>query len=153
MIGLLSIVSLRAQDIVNLRMDAAWQGLRGPVASMDEDILIKKDYFRDDWPSRKWFRSDLRNCLQEDNGRVLTFNNTGRLLTITYTNRGVAGKKTTCSYASNGLLSSFVGEGYKVQAAYRGTDADINIFAETKDYGRAVDVARGDLNNAPYRNS
>lgn len=142
-----------AQDIVNLRMDAQWQGLRGNVASMDEDILIKKDYFRDDWPERKWFRQDLRNCLQEDHGRMLTFNNMGRMTSITYTQRGVAGRKTTCSYASNGLLSSFTGEGYKVQASYKGTTADINIYAETKDYKKANNLSDADLNHTPYRNT
>ena len=151
-IAMLAFGSPKAQDIVNLRMDAAWQGLRGPVASMDEDILIKKDYFRDDWPQRKWFRQDLRNCLQEDNGRVLTFNPQGRMTSITYTNKGVAGKKTTCSYASNGLLSSFVGEGYKVEAKYSGTVADINIFAETRDYSPKVNLSYANLNYAPYKN-
>lgn len=152
-IALLGLGSLKAQDIVNLRMDAAWQGLRGPVASMDEDILIKKDYFRDDWPSRKWFRQDLRNCLQEDKGRIMTFNPNGRLASITYTNKGVAGLKTQCNYASNGLLSSFVGEGYKVEAKYSGTDADINIYAETKSYSSKVNLATADLNKAPYTNT
>ena len=36
-----------AQDIVNLRMDREQMGLRGNVASMDEDILLRKDYFRE----------------------------------------------------------------------------------------------------------
>ena len=47
-----------AQDIVNLRMDRQQMGLRGNVASMDEDILLRKDYFREDWPERKWFVKD-----------------------------------------------------------------------------------------------
>ena len=58
--------SVKAQDIVNLRMDRQQLGLRGYVATMDEDILIRKDYFREDWPERKWFVKDLRNVLSED---------------------------------------------------------------------------------------
>lgn len=142
-----------AQDIVNLRMDASWQGLRGSVATLDEDVLVRKDYFREDWPTRKWFRQDLRNCLMEENGRILTFNASGHLTSVTYTSRGVAGKKTTCSYASNGLLTSYLGEGYRVEAKYKGTEADINIYAETKNYSHKVDLLHDDLANAPYSNT
>ena len=143
----------KAQDVVNLRMDRQQMGLRGSVASMDEDILLRKDYFREDWPTRKWFVNDLRNVLREDNGRVVTFNQAGRMTSITYTHQGRAGKKTTCSYAANGLLSSFVGEGYRVEAKYNGNYADINVFAETRDYPASVNLAKADLNTAPYTNS
>ena len=142
----------KAQDIVNLRMDRQQMGLRGYVASMDEDILLRKDYFREDWPERKWFVKDLRNVLREDDGRIVTFNPAGRMLTITYTHQGRQGKTTRCNYASNGLLSSFVGEGYKVEAKYNGNMADINVFAETKDY-KSVNPAKADLNTTPYTNS
>lgn len=142
----------KAQDIVNLRMDRQQMGLRGYVASMDEDILLRKDYFREDWPERKWFVKDLRNVLREDDGRIVTFNPSGRMLTITYTHQGRQGKTTRCNYASNGLLSSFVGEGYKVEAKYNGNMADINVFAETKDY-KSVNLAKADLNTTPYTNS
>ena len=142
-----------AQDIVNLRMDRQQMGLRGNVASMDEDILLRKDYFREDWPQRKWFLKDLRNVLREDNGRVLTFNPAGRMLTITYTHQGKQGKTTRCTYAPNGLLSSFVGEGYKVEAKYNGNFADINVFAEAHDYNANVDLAKADLNTTPYTKS
>lgn len=142
----------KAQDIVNLRMDRQQMGLRGYVASMDEDILLRKDYFREDWPERKWFVKDLRNVLREDDGRIVTFNPAGRMLTITYTRQGKRGKTTTCSYASNGLLSSFVGEGYKVEAKYNGNMADINVYAETKDY-KSVNLAKADLNTTPYTNT
>ncbi len=142
----------KAQDIVNLRMDRQQMGLRGYVASMDEDILLRKDYFREDWPERKWFVKDLRNVLREDDGRIVTFNPAGRMLTITYTHQGRQGKTTRCNYASNGLLSSFVGEGYKVEAKYNGNMADINVFAETKDY-KSVNLAKADLNTTPYTNS
>lgn len=142
----------KAQDIVNLRMDRQQMGLRGYVASMDEDILLRKDYFREDWPERKWFVKDLRNVLREDDGRIVTFNPAGRMLTITYTRQGKRGKTTTCSYASNGLLSSFVGEGYKVEAKYNGSMADINVYAETKDY-KSVNLAKADLNTTPYTNT
>lgn len=141
-----------AQDIVNLRMDRQQMGLRGLVASMDEDIMLRKDYFREDWPERKWFVKDLRNILREDDGRIVTFNQAGRMTSITYTHQGKAGKKTECSYASNGLLSSFLGEGYKVEAKYNGSMADINVFAETKDY-KALNLAKADLNTTPYSNS
>ena len=142
-----------AQDIVNLRMDRQQMGLRGNVASMDEDILLRKDYFREDWPERKWFVKDLRSVLREDNGRIVTFNPAGRMLTITYTHQGKQGKTTRCTYAANGLLASFVGEGYKVEARYNGNNADINVFAETKDYNPSVDLAKADLNTTPYTNS
>ena len=146
------VLSVSAQDIVNLRMDRQQMGLRGYVASMDEDILLRKDYFREDWPGRKWFIKDLRNVLREDDGRIVTFNPAGRMLTITYTHQGKQGKTTRCTYASNGLLSSFVGEGYKVEAKYSGNYADINLFAETKDY-KSVNLAKADLNTTPYTNS
>lgn len=142
----------KAQDIVNLRMDCQQMGLRGYVASMDEDILLRKDYFREDWPQRKWFVKDLRNVLREDDGRIVTFNPAGRLLSVTYTHQGRQGKTTSCSYASNGLLSSFVGEGYKVEAKYNGNMADINVYAETKDY-KSVNLAKADLNTTPYTNT
>ena len=144
--------SVKAQDIVNLRMDRQQMGLRGYVATMDEDILIRKDYFREDWPERKWFVKDLRNVLSEDNGRIVTFNEAGRMTSITYTYQGKQGKKTNCTYASNGLLSAFVGEGYKVTAKYNGNMADINVYAETKDYKPSVNLRKADLNTAPYTN-
>ncbi len=146
------VLGLRAQDVVNLRMDRQQMGLRGMVASMDEDILLRKDYFREDWPERKWFVKDLRNVLREDEGRIVTFNQSGRMLTITYTQQGKKGLTTTCSYASNGLLSSYLGEGYKVEARYNGNNADINVYAETKDY-KTPNLAKADLNNTPYTNS
>lgn len=151
----LSIIALCAcadafsQDIVNLRMNRSQMGLRGDVASVDEDILLRKDYFREDWPQRKWFVGDLRNILREDQGRIVTFNRDGLLLTITYTLQGKPGKKTACSYASNGLLASYLGEGYKVEARYKNNTADINIFAETKDY-KSPNLAKADLNQTPY---
>lgn len=144
--------TIKAQDVVNLRMDRQQMGLRGYVASMDEDILLRKDYFREDWPERKWFIKDLRNVLREDEGRIVTFNPAGRMLTITYTHQGKMGLKTACVYAPNGLLSSFVGEGYKVEAKYNGNMADINVYAETKDY-RTTDLAKADLNTTPYANT
>lgn len=153
----LSIVLLHsaasAQDIVNLRLDANYQGLRGAVASLDEDILVKKEYFRDDWPERKWFRQDLRNCLTEEEGRIYTFNAKGQLTSMTYTSRGVAGEKVTCKYAKNGLLTNFLGEGYKAEAQYKGSAANINIYAETKNYSRKIDLATADLTTAPYTNA
>ena len=145
--------ALQAQDIVNLRMDRQQLGLRGYVASMDEDILLRKDYFRDDWPERKWFKNDLRQVLKEDDGRIIEFDKNGSATSITYTHQGKAGKKTTCSYASNGLLSSFVGEGYKVSAKYKDNMADINVYVETKAYSPKVNLAKADLNTAPYKNS
>lgn len=144
--------SAKAQDIVNLRMDRQQLDLRGNVASMDEDILLRKDYFREDWPQRKWFVNDLRNVLREDDGRIITFNPDGRMLTITYTHQGKPGNKTTCTYASNGLLTSYLGEGYKVEARYSGNMADVNVYAETKDY-KTLNLAKADLNTTPYTNS
>ncbi len=145
--------TINAQDIVNLRMDRQQMGLRGYVASMDEDILLRKDYFREDWPQRKWFVSDLRNILREDNGRIVTFNQAGKMTSITYTHQGKAGLKTNCTYASNGLLSSFLGEGYKVVAKYKGNYADIDVFAETRAYAPSVNLPTANLNNAPYTNT
>ena len=152
-IAVCAFVTANAQDIVNLRMDRQQMGLRGNVASMDEDILLRKDYFREDWPERKWFVKDLRSVLREDNGRIVTFNPAGRMLTITYTHQGKQGKTTRCTYAPNGLLSSFVGEGYKVEAKYNGNLADINVYAEAHDYSPSVDLAKADLNTTPYTNS
>ena len=143
---------VKAQDIVNLRMDRQQMGLRGYVASMDEDILLRKDYFREDWPERKWFVKDLRSILREDEGRIVTFNPAGRMLTITYTHQGKRGLTTRCAYAPNGLLTSYVGEGYKVEAKYNGNMADINVFAETKDY-KTPNLAKADLNTTPYTNT
>ena len=139
-----------AQDIVNLRMDREQMGLRGNVASMDEDILLRKDYFREDWPERKWFVNDLRSVLREDNGRIVTFNPSGRMVTVTYTYQGKAGKKVACTYASNGLLSSYTGLGYKVEAKYNGAYADINVYAESQDYGSNVNLAKDNLKGLPY---
>jgi hypothetical protein len=133
-------------------MDRQQMGLRGYVASMDEDILLRKDYFREDWPERKWFVKDLRSILREDEGRIVTFNPAGRMLTITYTHQGKQGLTTRCTYAPNGLLSSFVGEGYKVEAKYNGNMADINVFAETKDY-KSINLEKADLNTTPYTNT
>ncbi len=144
------LMSVEAQDIVNLRMDRQQLGLRGSVATLDQDIMLRKDYFREDWPERKWFKKDLRSVLREENGQVMTFNKEGRMTSITYTYQGKAGEKTTCSYASNGLLTSFVGEGYKVEARYQGNSADINVYAETRSYSSKVDVAKDNLKTAPY---
>ena len=144
---------VRAQDIVNLRMDRQQMGLRGPVSQMDEDQLLRKDYFREDWPQRKWFVKDLRNVLREEEGRIVTFNPAGRMVTVTYTYQGKIGRKTACSYASNGLLTSFSGEGYKIEARYKGNTADINVFAETKDYSSKVDIARANLKGAAFNYS
>lgn len=152
LIALCGITAGKAQDIVNLRMDRNQMGLRGYVASMDEDILIRKDYFRDDWTDRKWFVRDLRSVLREDQGRIVTFNTAGRLTSVTYTQGGKPGKKTVCTYASNGLLASYLGEGYKVVAKYKGNYADINVFVETKDYTQSINLAKADLNRAPYKN-
>ena len=90
-------LTVQSQDVVNLRMDCQQMGLRGYVASMDEDILLRKDYFREDWPQRKWFVKDLRNVLREGDGRIVTFNPAGRLLSVTYTHQGRQGKTTSCS--------------------------------------------------------
>ena len=143
-------VVVSAQDIVNLRMDREQMGLRGNVAMMDEDILLRKDYFREDWPERKWFVNDLRSVLREDNGRIVTFNPSGRMVTVTYTYQGKAGKKVACTYASNGLLSSYTGLGYKVEAKYNGAYADINVYAESQDYGSNVNLAKDNLKGLPY---
>lgn len=141
---------VKAQDIVNLRMDRQQMGLRGPVASMDEDQLLRKDYFREDWPQRKWFVKDLRNVLREEEGRIVTFNPAGRMVTVTYTHQGRMGAKTVCEYAPNGLLTAFSGEGYKIEAKYNGNMADINVYAETKSYASNVDIARANLSGGAY---
>lgn len=140
----------KAQDIVNLRMDRQQMQLRGNVASMDESLLLRKDYFREDWPQRKWFVKDLRNVLREEEGRIVTFNPDGRMLTVTYSYQGRKGPTTQCSYSSKGLLTSFTGEGYKMEARYTGNDVDINLFAETKSYAKNVDLARANLAGTPF---
>ena len=143
---------LRAQDIVNPRLDVSDQNLRGPVASLDEDVLVRKEYFRDDWPGRKWFRDNLRECLMEENGHVYTFNPAGRMLSHTYTLRGVEKRTTTCSYNANGVMTSFLGEGYKAEGTYIHPNVTYKVYAESKSYS-GVDVARGDLKNAKYTNT
>jgi len=148
--ALCAVMPLSAQDIVNLRMDRNQLGLRGYVATMDEDVLLRKDYFREDWPERKWFVKDLRNVLREEDGRIFSFDVEGRLQTVTYTHQGKQGKNTKCSYASNGLLTSFVGEGYKIMAKYYGNSADIDVMVETKDYDSRVNLAKDNLNTASY---
>lgn len=143
------VCAVQAQDVVNLRMDRSQMGLRGSVASVDEDILLRKDYFREDWPERKWFVKDLRNVLREEEGRIITFNPAGRMLTVTYTYQGKNGRTTACTYASNGLLTSFAGEGCKVVANYSGNMADINVYAETKDY-KTSNLSKADLKTTPF---
>lgn len=140
----------KAQDIVNLRMDRQQMGLRGNVASMNESLLLRKDYFREDWPQRKWFIQDLRSVLREEDGRVVTFNPAGRMVTVSYSHQGKMGPKTQCVYASNGLLTSFTGEGYKIEARYKGNLADVNVYAETKSYAGNVDIARANLKDAQF---
>lgn len=133
-----------AQDIANLRMSRVDLGLKGLVETVDEDNLVRKDYFRDDWPTRKWFRSDLRQFLKEENGHVFDFHYNGRLKAVTYTWQGKAGRKTTCSYDSKGHMTSFLGEGFKVESKRKGDRADASIFAEVRDYS----VAKTNLNYA-----
>ena len=142
--------AVEAQDIVNLRMDRQQMGLRGNVSTMDEALLLRKDYFREDWPQRKWFIKDLRSVLREEQGRSLSFNPAGRMTTVTYSHQGKRGSTTTCTYAANGLLTSFTGEGYKIAARYNGNMADIDVFAETKTYAPSVDVAKGNLSGSAY---
>ena len=144
------VATVKAQDILNLRMDRNQLGLRGNVATIDEDLLVRKDYFREDWPTRKGFRKDLRQILQEDAGHIYTFHGNGRLASVVYTYRGQAGRKTTCSYASNGLLTSFTGEGYRVEAKYSGNNATVNVYAETPSYSPKVDLDHADLSKTPF---
>ena len=156
---LTAVTSAKSQDVVNLKMDREQLGLRGPVVSMDEDLLLKKEYFRDDWPTRKWFLSDLRQFLQEDNGRVIDFYANGRLRHVSYTMGGKVTTQTNCSYANNGLLTSFAGEGYKMTATYTnpgnsavGPTANINLYAETKNYvsKKGVDLATANLSTVGF---
>ena len=142
----------KSQDVVNLRMDRQQLGLRGYVATLDEDILIRKDYFRDDWPQRKWFVKDLRNVLSEDVGRVMVFNTDGRMMSITYTYQGKAEKTTMCTYTSDGRLTTMQADGYKVEAKYNGNYADINVFGENRTY-KTLNLDKADLNASPYTTS
>jgi len=144
LLSLLSIIctlgALNAQDIVNLRQDAKSQGLRYQVASVDEDVLVRKDYFREDWPQRKWFRDDLRNCLREESGNIYTFDRDGHMTKHTYTLRGSNIRNTICAY-SNGQLVSLVGEGCKV--VRHGIDLD--IYSESSTYtSQALDNRKND---------
>lgn len=136
-----------AQDISNLRMSRADLGLRGNVVAVDEDHLYKKDYFRDDWITRGWFRKDLREFLQEEEGHIYTFTDNGNLEQVTYTYQGVQKATTRCGYAKNGLMTSFYGEGYKIEGKYTETSGELNVYAKQRNYGRGVDVTTGDLNS------
>lgn len=140
-----------AQDLVNLRMDRRELGLRGNVEALDECNLYRKDYFREDWPQRKWFRSDLRNILQEGDGHVYQFASNGRLKKVTYKHQGKVVASTECSYARNGRLTSFLGEGYKVVAKYEGNTGFIDIYAETRNYGRVGDLEHANLSTSAYK--
>lgn len=146
------VASAKSQDILNLKMDAQQLGLRGNVASMDEDILIRKDFFRDDWVGRKWFTKDLRRFLKEDQGRELTFDNQGRPVTINYTLYGPVVRKTKLTYNKKGLLTAFSGEGYRATATYKDNIANINVYAETKQYDSKVNLEKDELAYAPYSN-
>ena len=139
------------QDVVNLRMSREQLGLRGAVSSLDEDHLERKDYFRSDWPQRSWFRKDLRQFLQETDGRIITFRSNGLLNEVTYTRQGVKGRTTSCTYSRGGLLNHFTGDGYKMEAAYKGNQVDVNLFAETRSYDQKVDLARADLNTTAFK--
>ncbi|MDY5969560.1 MAG: hypothetical protein SPJ13_06065 [Bacteroidales bacterium] len=139
-----------AQDLVNLRMDREELGLRGNVETLDEDNFYRKDYFRDDWSQRKWFRSDLRSLLQEGEGHVYQFASNGKLKKVTYTSKGKEVASTECKYARNGRISSFLGEGYKMEAKYDGNSALIDIFAETHNYNNVSNLEHADLTTAKY---
>ncbi len=153
-IGLLMFcTSVEAQDIMNLRMNRNELGLRGDVTALDEDNLYKKDYFREDWPTRKWFRTDLRQFLQEEGGHIYTFTHSGNLEQVTYTRRGSKVASTKVSYAKNGLLTSFLGEGYKIEGKYKGNRGDFNIYAEERTYSNGIDLATANLAATDYKTS
>lgn len=136
-----------AQDISNLRMNRTELGLRGNVVAVDEDHLYKKDYFRDDWTTRSWFRKDLREFLQEEEGHIYTFTDKGNLEQVTYTYQGVRQATTRCSYAKNGLMTSFLGEGYRIEGKYNETSGELNVYAKQRNYGLGTDITTGDLNS------
>lgn len=136
-----------AQDISNLRMSRTELGLRGNVVAVDEDHLYKKDYFRDDWPRRSWFRKDLREFLQEEEGHIYTFTDKGNLKEVTYTFQGIPQASTRCSYAKNGLITAFLGEGYKIEGKYSETSGELNVYAKQRNYGRGTDITTRDLNS------
>ncbi len=153
-VGLLMFASsVEAQDIMNLRMNRNELGLRGDVTALDEDNLYKKDYFREDWPTRKWFRTDLRQFLQEEEGHIYTFTNSGNLEQVTYTRRGNKMASTKVSYAKNGLLTSFLGEGYKIEGTYKGNRGDFNIYAEERTYSNGIDLTTANLATTGYKTS
>ncbi len=153
-VGLLMFCSsVDAQDIMNLRMNRDELGLRGDVTAVDEDNLYKKEYFRDDWPSRRWFRTDLRQFLQEESGHIYTFTPQGNLEQVTYTRRGNKVAGTKVSYAKNGLLTSFLGEGYKIEGKYKGNRGDFNVYAEERTYSNGIDLGTADLATTGYTTS
>lgn len=133
---------VHAQDIVNLRQEAQSMGLRYQVASVDEDVLVRKEYFREDWPERKWFRDDLRNCLREESGNVYTFDKKGLMTKHVYTLRGAHIRETVCTYQPNGHLATLTGEGCKVTGK---TGTSYNIYAESNTYASLMlDNRKGD---------
>lgn len=136
---------------MNLRMNRGELGIRGNVVGLNEDNLYKKDYFRDDWTSRKWFRTDLRQFLQEEEGHVYTFTNAGNLRQVTYTRQGNDVASTRCGYAKNGLLTSFLGEGYKIEGKYKNNSGEFNVYAEARSYSGKADLATANLKTADYK--
>ena len=140
-----------AQDMTNLRMDRDALGLRGAVTRLTEADFHKKDYFRDDWSQRRWFRKDLRNILQEGLGHSYEFNAQGRLLKATYTKQGKETASDVCAYDRRGRLTSFLGRGYKMEACYEGNTALIDIYAETRHYVGADDLGSADLGITEYK--
>lgn len=141
LISIICIISTAgAQDIVNLRQDAKSLGLRYQVAYVDEDVLVRKEYFREDWPQRKWFRDDLRNCLREESGNIYNFDRNGLMTKHTYTLRGTNIRSTSCTYV-NGQLNTLLGEGCKI--VRHGNDLD--IYSESSTYAsQALDNRKDD---------
>lgn len=140
-----------AQDIMNLRMNREELGIRGNVNTLEEENLYKKDYFREDWPTRKWFRTDLRQFLQEEEGHIYTFTTKGNLQEVTYTKQGNKLSTTRCSYAKNGLMTSFLGEGYKIEGKYKDKSGELNVYAEARSYSGKVDLTTANLKTTNYK--
>lgn len=138
---------LSAQDLANPRLDAVNLNLRGGVSSVDEDLLVKKAYFREDWPERKWFRDDLRNCLMEDAGHIYTFAPNGAILSHTYTLHGSKQRVTTYTYGKTGRMQQMVGEGYKLVR----NGSNLDVYAESRIYSGTVD-ATSNLKTSKHTN-
>ena len=131
--ALSALTSLQAQDDFNVATTVSANGLRGEVQQVDIDNLVRKEYYRTDWEQRPWFTDRLREFLQEADGQIVKFDKHGLIQQTTVTSGGA--KVGTVKYEySKGRITGYEGFGTLVQAKYKDSRADVNIYG----YGGVV---------------